>query len=76
MIKRIINDIIIEEARNEAMSIIELSNGKEKYDFINYYNDKKHNICCLLIDTIKDRLIGEGKMEKGGHFGNLSEKIN
>ena len=34
-----------------------------------YYKDNKSNICCLHLDFLKDKLIKEGKMEKGGSFG-------
>lgn len=75
MIENIINNLIKEEYRQEAINILNLSNNNEKKDFFHYYDNKKYNICCLLIDTIKDRLIGENKISKGGYFGNLLNKL-
>lgn len=75
MIENIVNELIRKESRQEAIDILNLSNSDEKNDFINYYKNEKYNICCIIIDTIKDRLIGENKIKPGGHFGNLTFKL-
>jgi len=75
MIKKIVNEIIRKESRQEAINVLNQATNDEINEFINYYNDEKHNICCLVIDTIKDRLISENKMSSDGDFGNLLKKL-
>lgn len=73
--KDIIDKLIINEHKDEALDIIILSNNSEKDNFLKYYKEKKFNYCCMHLDTIKDRLVSIGKMENKGSFGNLSKKL-
>ena len=75
MLEKIVNDLIREDSREEALEILKMANKNEIYDFNFYYKKESFNICCMIIDTIKDRLIGEGKMKYGGDFGNLTKKL-
>jgi len=68
----IINNLIREEDRKEALEILENSTEEEKKEFLDYYNDKNYNVCCLVLDTIKDRLVKDGIMGDG-NFGNSWE---
>jgi hypothetical protein len=67
--KHIIEKLITKSAREEALEIINNSTKEERIEFLQYYYDNKENICCLVLDKIKDRLVEEKKMKKGGRFG-------
>lgn len=70
-ISNIVNDIISEHARCEAIDILLLTTNKELDDFFIEYQDGSGNTCCLMIDTIKMRLVNENKMilNKDDNFG-------
>jgi len=65
----IIKDLISKEFRKEALEILDNSTEEERKKFSDYYNSEKYNICCMVLDTIKDRLVKDGIMT-GGDFGN------
>lgn len=67
----IVNDLIREDARNEALEILDLSRDEEIIEFINYYKNNMGNIACLHLDTMKRELVKRGLMihNKTDHFG-------
>ena len=54
---------IRKDCREEARKILELTNDKERIEFLNYHKEDKGNICCLVLDFAKKKLVEEGKME-------------
>ena len=67
--KKMVDDVIIKEARADAMKIIELSNDKMIEDLVGYYDKSNYNIFCLHLDFMKFNLWKESKIEQGGFFG-------
>lgn len=69
----IIDDEIILEARPEALKLLLKATKQEIGEFLYYYHSDS-NITPCVIDSIKDRLVKEGKMKfkKKDHFGLLS----
>jgi len=67
--EKIVKKVIGKFCQKEANKILSLSSKEGVDEFIKYYKDNKSNICCLHLDFLKDKLIKEGKMEKGGSFG-------
>jgi hypothetical protein len=69
----IIDDEITLEARAEALKLLLKADQKEIGDFLYYYHSDSV-VTPSVIDSIKDRLVKEGKMKfkKGDHFGLLS----
>lgn len=65
---KIVNEVIIDSARKEAMDILEASPQKDKEDFIRYYREKKFNICCLHLDHCKGKLEQQGIIIEGDNF--------
>jgi hypothetical protein len=45
----------------EAYKILELGDDKDRQDFIRYHKEDKGNICCLVLDFAKTKLIDLGK---------------
>lgn len=72
---KMVNKVIREEARAEALDILLNCDEQSYADFINYYKKGENgwNICCLALDLGKKRLIEAGKMTKkeGDFFGNF-----
>ena len=70
-LSKAINDLIKQSARKEALLIMSLSSRKEQAEFFKYYKKESFNVCCLVIDKIKERLVAEGllKLKKSDHFG-------
>lgn len=50
------------EFREEAREVMKLTTEDIRKEFLEYYNEDKGNICCLVIDTAKRDLIAEGKL--------------
>jgi hypothetical protein len=48
----------------EAYKILELCEEEDRKDFLRYYNEDKGNICCLVLDYAKKKLVEAGKMEQ------------
>jgi hypothetical protein len=79
MLEKIIKKIVRKESLNEALEILSLSDDVSVDKFMQYYNDTTDNnylLCFLQLDSMKDVLVKNGKMEKGGDFGNLDELFN
>jgi len=53
---------IAKEFREEAKEVMRLTTEEIRKEFLGYYEEDKGNICCLVIDTAKRKLIAEGKM--------------
>ena len=70
---KIVNEVIKKSAREEALKILKLSSKKGIDEFIKYYKDDKHNICCLHLDKLKSDLVSNDKMtyNKTDNFGHM-----
>ena len=70
-LEKIVNDLIMEEARPEALEILENANDGQIKEFLTYYSEDKGNICCMVLDSIKMNLVEKGimKMNEDDHFG-------
>lgn len=62
--RKAVNKEIKKECREEALRILELCDEKERQDFLKYHREDKGNICCLVLDFAKKKLVDEGKMEQ------------
>lgn len=68
-LKTILKEILREDCVDEAIEILANSSKEGVEEFYKYYNEKKHNICCMHLDYLKCKLIKEGKMKDDGCFG-------
>lgn len=59
-----INEEIAKEFRYEAKNIIRLLDNDKLKEFLKYHEEDKGNICCLMLDFEKQRLVKEGKLEQ------------
>jgi len=68
----IIDSLIAIEFRDEAKEIINLTDDKNRKEFIKYFNLDQGNICCLILDFAKRDLINDGIVvqNNGTAFGN------
>jgi len=62
-IKKAIRNEIRKDCREEALKILELGDDKDREDFLKYHNEDSGNICCLVLDFAKKKLIEAGKWE-------------
>ncbi len=62
--KKAVRKEIRKDCWKEAYKILELCDEKDRQDFMKYYNEDKGNICCLVLDYAKKKLVAEGKMEQ------------
>lgn len=55
----------------EATTIIQLTTNELRKEFMEYYKKGEGNICCLVLDKAKRKLVAEGIMEQkdGDAFG-------
>lgn len=58
----IVDEVIRKEARDEAKLILRTASDEQMDEFIQYYKAKSFNICCMHLDTIKYKLVKDGKM--------------
>lgn len=63
-IKFAIRKEIRKECRQEAMRILELAEEKDRQDFLKYHKEDQGNICCLVLDFAKKKLVEKGLMEQ------------
>jgi len=63
-LKNIVNAEVIKHARKEAMFILKQANRNELGEFLYYYHSRSV-VLCSVIDSIKDRLVGEGVLVQG-----------
>jgi len=70
-LEEIIQGLIKPEARQEALKIMTLASDKDLNEFIQYYNEKSYNVCCLIIDKVKTNLVEQNKLTQKpeDHFG-------
>jgi hypothetical protein len=47
----------------ESYKILELGDDKDRQDFIKYHNEDKGNVCCLVLDFAKKKLVEAKKWE-------------
>ena len=64
---------IHKDFRKEAESILMLTTDEYKQEFLEYHENDKGNICCLVLDFAKRDLVKEKKMiqNKNDVFGKL-----
>ena len=62
--KKAVRKEIRKDCWKEAYEILELCEEKDRQDFIKYHQEDKGNICCLVLDFAKKKLVGTGKMEQ------------
>jgi hypothetical protein len=60
-IKFAIRKEIRKECRQEAIKILELGDDKDREDFLKYHQENKGNICCMVLDFAKKKLLDAGK---------------
>jgi len=66
-LKRIRNAVRKEirvDCRKEALKILELCDDKDREDFLKYHDEDKGNICCMVLDFAKKKLVEAGEMEQ------------
>ncbi len=63
-IKFAIRKEIRKECRQEAMRILELAEEKDREDFLKYHKEDQGNICCMVLDFAKKKLVEKGVMEQ------------
>ncbi|MEN8119750.1 MAG: hypothetical protein ABFS35_05365 [Bacteroidota bacterium] len=70
-LKEIIDDVIKPEARQEALKIMNMASTEDLEEFNKYYDNERHNICCLIIDKVKTNLVKQNKLTQTpeDHFG-------
>ena len=64
-IKKVVKHLIRQDARAEAIEILQKATTAELLEFESYYNKDQGNVCCLVLDKIKDRLVEEHQMTQG-----------
>lgn len=60
-IKFAIRKEICKECRQEAIKILELGDNKDREDFLKYHLEDNGNICCMVLDFAKKKLVETGK---------------
>ena len=63
-IKIAVRKEIRKDCWKEAQEILRLGDEKDREDFLRYYDEDKGNICCLILDSAKKKLVDAGKMEQ------------
>lgn len=56
-IKAAVQEQIREDCREEALKILELGDDKDREDFLRNHKQDNGNICCLVLDFAKKKLI-------------------
>ena len=73
--KKIVNQLLAIDYRKEGLQILELTTDEKRNEFLKYWEkDDTHNICCLVLDSAKDKLVeaGKSKYQRNG-FGLLNK---
>ena len=65
LLKKIVRELIREECRPEALLILSKASEGQLKEFLTYYQEDKGNICCMVLDSIKIKLVESGQMEMG-----------
>jgi len=56
-LKKAIKIELRKDCREEALKILELGDDKDRKDFLDYHLKDQGNICCLVLDFAKKKLI-------------------
>lgn len=62
-IVKIVENLIREEARAEALEILDKCSQARFSEFMQYYNNDTGDLCCLVLDIAKKELVDSGKMK-------------
>jgi predicted nucleic acid-binding protein len=63
--KKAVNKEIRKECREEALKILEICDKKDRQEFLRYSKKlDRGNLCCLVLDYAKKKLVEAGKMEQ------------
>ncbi len=62
-LRKAVRHEIREDCRKEALRILELCSEKDREDFLRNHQEDKGNICCLILDFAKKKLVDENKMD-------------
>ena len=62
-IKIILKNLLCKEARPEGLLILSKASEGQMKEFLTYYQEDKGNVCCLVLDSIKMKLVESGEME-------------
>jgi len=65
LLKKIVRELLREECRPEALLILSKASEGQLKEFLTYYQEDKGNICCMVLDSIKIKLVESGQMEMG-----------
>jgi len=60
-LKKIVKIELRKDCREEALKILELGDDKDRDDFLKYHKEDSGNICCLVLDFAKKKLVEAGK---------------
>jgi len=68
-----VEEEIAEEARDEAMRILDATTQSFREEFAYYHTLDQGNQCCQVLDLAKTELVRSGRMTQGenDHFGNF-----
>ena len=61
--KKAVRKEIRKDCWKEAYKILELGDDKDREDFLKYHKEDKGNICCLVLDFAKSKLVEFGTLE-------------
>ncbi len=62
-IRKAVKHELREDCRKEALIILELCSDKDREDFLRNHQEDNGNICCLILDFAKKKLVEAGRME-------------
>lgn len=70
-LQKAITKEIREDIRYEAMTVLLLTTDENRAKFLKYHREDKGNLCCLVIDDAKEKLVKEKKLKqnKNDAFG-------
>lgn len=74
---KIVNNLIREEARPEALEILEKCSELRFNEFMTYFINNKENVCCMVLDVAKGELVGFNEIihTEEDYFGSSYLKI-
>ena len=68
-LKNAIKKQIREESQVEALLILLQAGDEAQDEFLKYHRKDSGNVCCMVLDKWKDKLVEQGLMRVGGDFG-------
>jgi hypothetical protein len=63
-LKKAIQIELRKDCQEEAIKILELADEKDREDFLKYHQRDLGNLCCVVLDFAKKKLVEEGKLEQ------------